>query len=321
MRLFPYLQNAQTVLRTVALLALLAAISLPAAVISEPALAQSSIKVVVNGSAITSYDISNRTRFLKLISRGRAGQTQAVEELINEQLKFQEAKRRNVTASDADVDRAYAGIARNAKLTPGKLTAALKQQGVNPDTLKTRIRADLVWGKLVRADARTAVNVTEQEVIKALGQDGGEEAPTDTEISEYTLQPILFVVPKKASNNYRAQRKREAESFRNRITSCDQTLSLAKGLRDVAIKPVRRANEQELGELAEEIAATSVGKATRPRTSPSGWELFAVCTKKAIRGTSKAVTDERIKMRTDETQRFAQKKLRDLKSEAMIERR
>jgi len=77
------------------------------------------------------------------------------------------------------------------------LNAALKQQGVNPATLKTRIRADLVWAKIVRADARSAVNVTERDVLNAIGKGDGEQANGKTELEEYTLQPILFVVPKK----------------------------------------------------------------------------------------------------------------------------
>lgn len=279
--------------------------------------AQTTIKIIVNDSPITSYDISNREKFLRLISRGRAGRQQAIDELINEKLKTQEAKRRNVTASDADVDRAFAGIARNAKLTPAKLTAALRRQGVNPITLKNRIRADIVWAKLVRAEARTAVKVTEKDVLDAIGAD----ANTETQIAEYNLQQILFVVPAKSSTKYRSQRKREAERFRSQVTSCDQTRTLAKGLRDVTIKPTRRANEQQLADLAEEIAGTPVGKATRPKASSSGYEMFAVCAKKTISGTSSEGAGARNKLMGAETNRFAQQKLRDLRSEAMIERR
>lgn len=282
-----------------------------------PAIAQSTIKIVVNDSPITSYDISNRERFLKLISRGRLGRQKAVEELIEEKLKLQEAKRRNVSISDQEVDQAYARIAGNTKLTPAKLTQALTQQGVNPITLKNRIRADLAWGKIIRADSRTALNVTEKDVAEALGG----KAENETELSEYTVRPIVFVIPKQSSKSYDAQRKREAESFRGRLESCDQAETLAKELRDVTVRQVKRVDEQQLGNFAEAIAATPVGKATPPRKTPIGYELFAICSKKSIKGSSKESAEVRDQLRNEAGQRFARRKLRDLKSEAMIEYR
>lgn len=282
-----------------------------------PAGAQSTIKVLVNDSPITSYDIANRERFLRLTSRGRAGRKQAVNELIEEKLKLQEAKRLRISIADADVDRAFGNIAKNVKLTPAKLTAALKRQGINPDTLKNRIRADLAWGRIVRAGARSALNVTEKDVVEALG--GQVDAKAD--IAEFKLRPILFVIPAKASNAYRAQRKREAESFRGRLSGCDQAQTLAKGLRDVTIRPLIRANEQQLGKAAEAVAATPVGKATRPRETDNGFELLAVCEKNTIRADSKESAEARNKIRQDETRRYARGKMRDLKSEAMIEYR
>ena len=283
----------------------------------SPAFAQSAIKIVVNDSPITSYDISNREKFLRLISRGRMGKQRAIDELIDEKLKLQEARRRNVSISDAEVDQAFARIASSTKLTPAKLTQALKQQGVNPITLKNRIRADLAWSAIVRADARTALNVTEKDVANALG----EEAETETDISEYTVRSIVFVVPKKSSKSYDAQRKREAESYRGLLEGCDQADALAKGLRDVTVRSTRRISEQQLGEYAKTIAETPIGKATAPRKIEVGYELLAVCSKKSIKGSTKESLDARSKLRGEAGERFARRKLRDLKSEAMIEYR
>ncbi|HMB46757.1 MAG TPA: SurA N-terminal domain-containing protein [Afifellaceae bacterium] len=289
---------------------------------STPAEAQTSIKVVVNDIPITSYDIDNRTRFLRLTSRGQAGRKQAVDQLIEEALKFQEAKRRNVTVPDAEVDRAFAGIASRAKLSPSKLSAALRQQGVNPITLKNRIRADIAWGRIVRADARGAINVSEQDVIDALGgreEDGSSAARA--EIAEYNIQQILFVIPSKASKAYIAQRKREAEGFRGRFTGCDASAELAKGLRDVVVRPIIRRNERQLADSAEQISRTAVGKTTRPEKVEDGYELLAVCSKKSIRGASEESAKVRGELMNERGQQFSRQKLRDLKAGAMIEYR
>ena len=293
------------------------AVVLVIALCGQPALGQTTIKIIVNDSPITSYDISNRERFLKLVSGGRFGRERAIEELIDEKLKMQEAQRRNVSIPESEIDQAFARIAKSTKLTPAKLSQALTQQGVDPITLKNRIRADLAWSKIVRADARTALNITEQDVAEALG----EEVEVETEIAEYTVRPILFVVPKNSTKSYDAQRKREAESFRGRLESCDQAEVLAKELRDVTVRTPTRVDEQKLGDNWESIAETPVGKATAPRRSAIGYEMFAICEKKSIKGSSKESAEARDKLRSEAGERFARRKLRDLKSEAMIEYR
>jgi peptidyl-prolyl cis-trans isomerase SurA len=300
-----------------ALLAAGLTVALPLA--GAPAFAQTSIKVVVNDTPITSYDIDNRYRFLRLTSRGRANKKEAIDQLIDEQLKLQEAKRRNVNVPDSEVDGAYANIARRAKLSPSKLTAALRQQGINPSTLKNRIRADLAWSRIVRADARGELNVTEQDVLDALGDKSG--AGTEAEISEFKIQEIIFVIPSKSSRGYVDQRRREAEGFRGRFKGCDSAGELAKGLRDVVVRPTVRRNEQQLQGPAAAVIETPVGKTTRPEKIDEGYQLLAVCGKSTIRGTSQESAKVRSQLLNEQGQRFARQKLRDLRSGAMIEYR
>lgn len=311
-----------TCLRQVASALFVAALGLSIVAVTVPAAAQTRIKVIVNDSPITTYDIDNRYRFLRLTSRGRASREQAIDQLIDEQLKLQEAKRRNVNVPDSEVDNAFATIASRAKLSPAKLNAALRQQGINPITLKNRIRADIAWGQIVRADARSVLNVTDEDVIKALGGRSGEgDNPATADIAEYTIQPILFVTPKKSSKGYIAQRKREAESFRNRFTGCDSSKELAKGLRDVVVRPLVRRNEQQLQGQTEEVAEIAVGKTTRPNKIDEGWQILAVCSKKTIRGATSESAKVRNELMNEQGQRFSRQKLRDLRSGAMIERR
>src|SRR4029078_554511 len=85
------------------------------------------------------------------------------------------------------------------------------------------------------------------------------------ETTEYTLQQILFVVPKGSSAGYLAQRRREAEGFRLRFAGCDKSLDLAKGLRDVVVRNIGRRLANELtGNDGKEVRDTPAGKATRP---------------------------------------------------------
>src|SRR3712207_4996343 len=57
------------------------------------ALGQSSVRILVNDQPITSQDIKSRTQMLRVFSRGQQGEKEAIEQLIDERLQLQEAKR------------------------------------------------------------------------------------------------------------------------------------------------------------------------------------------------------------------------------------
>ena len=63
---------------------------------------------------ITSFDVQQRAKMLRTFTRGQQGEKEALEQLIEERLMLQEAKRRNVDFSDAEVDAEFAKRARAA---------------------------------------------------------------------------------------------------------------------------------------------------------------------------------------------------------------
>ena len=301
-------------LNVLLLVALLVLLWAPA----TPAGAQARIEVLVNNDPVTTYDIDNRARLLKLTTGGRAGRTQALEELIDERLKMQEAQRRNVTASQSEIDEAFASIASRAKMSPSRLEAALRQSGVNPRTLKERLQAEIVWSQIVRARFRATVEISERDVAKAMG---GEDAATES-ISEFRIQEIIFIIPAKSSNAYIAQRKREAEAFRSRYGGCDGALAQAKGLKNVVVKPTIRREETQLSDnMVDALNATETGKASQPIRSRDGYTVLGVCDRTSIQGASKASAETRQTLANERGQMLARRYLRDLRADAVIIRR
>lgn len=292
-----------------------------AAGIAMPAAAQTAIKVLVNNEPITSYDISNRGRLLKLTTGGKAGEKQAVDELIDELLKLQEAERRGMLATDSEVETAFASIAARTKMAPGQLEQALRQAGVDPATLKQRIAAEIAWSEIVRARFRATVSVSEKDVAAALAKKGDGAAETET-LSQYELQQIIFVVPAKAGKGAEAQMLKQANGFRSRFTGCDGSLALARSLKGVVVKPnVRREESQLSGDLGKEIAATAVGKTTRPQRIEEGYQVIGVCAKMEIKGQSKGSDEVRAELSNERGELLARRYLSDLRADAVIEYR
>src|SRR5579872_249187 len=212
------------------LLLALAALGISVA-LAPPVAADSSIRVLVDDQAITSFDIAQRAKLMAL-AHEKGGPKDAMEQLIDEVVEVADAKKHGLVLSDKRVDDAYARIGQNMKMTPDELTKALATQGIVPDTLKRRIRAQITWTQLVQAKQRAEPGIKSSDITKAMFTDSKPDKDK-LKSTEFTLQTILFVVPKGSSAGYVAERQREAESYRLRFAGCDKSIDQAKGLKDV----------------------------------------------------------------------------------------
>lgn len=250
-----------------------------------PAAAQSAIKAVVNNEPVTTNEVTQRARFLHLVARDAPNATlmqQALEELIDEKLKFQEAKRHNVGVPEAQVEAAFAGIAARVKLTPQQLVAALGHSGIDPSTLKARLRGQIVWQQLVMARFRQTVNIYDVDVVKALQKQTQKDpkAADAAQTNEYVLDQVIFVVPASAGKAGLEARMRETEQFRAKFAGCDSLLAQSKEYRETVVKHLGKRTEDEIpGAFQQVLTQTPAGKLTKPVTTANGLEMLAVCDK------------------------------------------
>jgi peptidyl-prolyl cis-trans isomerase SurA len=287
--------------------------------VAAPALAASSIKVLVNDQPITSFDIQQRAR-LMTIAREKGGEKVATEQLINETLQMADAKRRGFVVPEANVERAFAQIASNMKADPKKLSAMLKQAGIEPETLKRRIRVQMTWGQLVQARQRATKKVKPSDVTATLLSEKKGDQPITSK--EFRLQQIIFVVPEKSPPAFVAQRRKEAEAFRGRYNGCDGSLQLAKGLRDVVVRDLGRRSGSDLdGKQGDDIKATAVGNATPPFVSSLGVELVGVCAVRDIQGDAEARSEVEMKLTMEQGKEVGKEYLEELRKTAVIKMR
>src|SRR5437879_151925 len=116
---------------------------------ASPSHAQT-VAVMVNGEPITNYDIEQRTKLNFLTTHKQSARQDVINELIDEKVKIKEAKKFGVDPTSGDVDQSYAAMSQRMRITTEQLTKSLESQGVRPETLKSRIKAEMVWTSLVR---------------------------------------------------------------------------------------------------------------------------------------------------------------------------
>ncbi|MBI3435478.1 MAG: peptidylprolyl isomerase [Proteobacteria bacterium] len=284
---------------------------------ATPARAQS-VVMFVNGEPITTYDIDQLSRFLQLTTRKQPARQEVVDTLIDDKLKVLDAKRYKFEVDEKDIELTYEDMAKRMGLSGEQLTKALASAGVNASTLKARIKADITWQQLIRGKFPQSLQVREKDILEAV--DTRKPAENTTVGYEYTLYPILFVVPRNAASGTAAQRTREAEALRSRFQNCDDGLPFARAIRVVAVRPPIHRNSGDLpAPLRELLDKTPVGQLTAPEVTAQGVELFAVCAKKETSAAAPARRQVREEMFAEQFQAKAKQHLRELRRSAMIE--
>lgn len=133
------------------------------------------IAAIVNDDIISVYDVNARIQLVMISSRlpnttetRRRLAPQVLRALVDESLRMQEAKKRNISVTKRDFDRAKRTLEEQNNLAEGGFDDFMRQNGIPVDTANAQIRASVAWAKLVRRRLRPRIDVGEDEVDERL---------------------------------------------------------------------------------------------------------------------------------------------------------
>jgi peptidyl-prolyl cis-trans isomerase SurA len=287
---------------------------------ATPARAQTVI-VMVNGEPITEYDIDQRIKLNFLTTHKQSSRQDVINELIDEKVKIKEAKKFGVDPTSSDIDQAYGQMAGRMRITSDQLTKSLEGQGIRPDTLKSRIKTEMVWGSLVRGRYKERLQVGEKDVAAAVKADGG-EGQQQAEAFEYKMQPVVLIVPHGASQSAIELRQKEAETLRARVQTCDEASAYFKTMANAAIRdPLIRTSADIPANLRKVLDDTPVGHLTPPEVTKQGIEMVALCGRKPTTIDTPKKKEIRDKMYAEKYLATSNAYLQEIRKAAMIEYR
>jgi peptidyl-prolyl cis-trans isomerase SurA len=275
------------------------------------------VVVVANGSPITELDIAQRTKLMAETTRKTPARHEVIEELINDRLKISKAKSYGFEVSDKEIDEAYRNMATRQHLTPAQFDQMLQRTGIAPATLKARLKAELTWNQLVRGKFSASLQVSETDISNAIVT-GSDAANSEGYV--YKLFPIVFLVQQGTADAAIQGKVQAAQNLRDRFTSCDQGLPLARSLRDVAVRePVIRSSADLPQNFRELLAKMDVGRLTAPEPTTQGIQMFALCEKKESKSDSPAKTEARQQIFSKKFEVESKRYLDEIRKQAMIE--
>lgn len=287
---------------------------------ASPSHAQT-VAIMVNGEPITNYDIEQRSKLNFLTTHKPADRQQVINELIDEKLKIKEAKKFGVDPTASDIDQSYAAMSGRMRITPEQLTKSLESQGIRPDTLKARIKADMVWTSLVRGRYKESLQVGEKDVAAAVRVSGGDEKQ-EADAFEYKMQPIVLVVPHGSAPAAIEARQKEAEALRNRVQTCAEANAFFKSMQNAAIREIVTKTSADLPPaLREVLDKTPIGHLTAPEVTKQGIEMVALCARNPTTVDTPKKKEIRDKMYAEKYEAKSKAYLQEVRKAAMIEYR
>jgi len=239
---------------------------------APPAIAQSAT-AMVNGEPITARDVDQRMKISSLLFRPALSRPAAIQELIDDRVKLNEGRRLGMRVTPQGLDEALGRLAASARQTSVQFEQNLIRAGVDPEQVKAKLNAQIVWAELLRQRTR-AGTVSNAELNAELDR---RSAKGEARVTDFVVRQVIFVVP---SGVGAGQREREASAARARFNDCETGVDYLRTLRDVAVKErIGRSSTELPKQTADLLNKTPVGRLTAPFRSEQGVEMLAVCEK------------------------------------------
>lgn len=239
----------------------------------------------------------------------------ALEELIDEKIKLQEAKRLGVNIGDDEINRVLASIAERNKMTEAQF---LTQLGPGLDAMKSRIRSTLSWNDVVRRRFGAQIAIASKDVDKLVAT-STTAAQDDVELH---IQRIRIAMPVKMDQAAMAQRMRDADKIRAKFTGCKSTASIAGGVAGASFEELGKRRPSAFQEPTRTLLLNAKdGEMLPPSAGEGNIELWAVCDREVIKADDQKRDKAEGELKQKEFELLAQRHLKDLRQDAHIEYR
>jgi peptidyl-prolyl cis-trans isomerase SurA len=286
------------------------------------------IAAVVNQDVISMTDLGDRMRLILVSSglpnapevREKVGR-QVIDSLIEEQLMMQEAGKQGVEVSESEIDQGFAALAAQNKIPSEEFKKMVQGSGVNLNTMRRQIKAQMGWTKVIQKVMRPKITVTDGDIDEYLGR-----IKANTGKEEYLLAEIFLPVSTPDQENDTRQLAQklvvEIRDKKAPFQKVAQQFSRAPGAQSTGGLVGWMPQDQIPQEQQSAVLGLQENQITDPIRASDGYHIVALLKKRAISAETLPSRDDVVSaigvQRLDRMQRSY---LMDLKSSAFIENR
>ncbi|MBO0765464.1 MAG: peptidylprolyl isomerase [Hyphomicrobiaceae bacterium] len=241
----------------------------------------------------------------------------AQEDLIEEHLKVQAAKKLGIEVSDDEVKALVTDLAGRNKMNYDQFAQHVKGMGVDISTMSERFRAQKAWRDLIARRYSAQISVTQRDVDRVLSEaalEGGEDTV------ELQVARITLLGGAKLDQAALTRRYAEAEALRSRFNGCKSMAELAKGATDTRFEDMKYVRPGRIAEPTRSMLLSAKDEdALPPVTTQAGVDVYAVCGRRPLGGNEERRNQAMAQLQSKELDIMARQHLRNLRQEANIE--
>src|SRR5262245_42231785 len=251
------------------------------------------IVAVVNNDAITLGELHESIIMYRQENREGSGSPsdgelakQFLTKLIDNRLQLQEAEREKVTVEEEGItEELTEGMKNVGATTMAQFEQMVREQGLNRENVRKRLKESLVLAKVVHRKVRLRVTVTERDVDRYLADNRDK---LEVGLS-YHARHILVQPEEPGQEASWADARRRAEGLRSQVLAGADFAEIARTFsKDATAADGGDLGTLKRGELAQDIEnqilALKPGEVSAPFRSSLGWHIFRLETKDALDG-------------------------------------
>ncbi|MDW3222126.1 MAG: peptidylprolyl isomerase [Paracoccaceae bacterium] len=129
--------------------------------------------VLVNDDVVTEFEVDQRVTFLRLLNAPGSNRSAVIEALINERLQSEFIAASGLELTEEGIETAIVEFAGRANMEKDEFLTALGENGVAEASFRSFIEVGIAWRDLIAARYGARVEITEEEIDRALGSTVG----------------------------------------------------------------------------------------------------------------------------------------------------
>ncbi len=245
------------------------------------------IVAVVDNEVITAQELTKIANEMRqTIPKGQtpppgAIEQQALQQLVDESILVQHARRNGVRVSNEELNEAMMNLAQSNKMSLPQLQAQLQREGINERQFKEMLSNNIMRQKITQQEIFSRVHITESEVDQEMksaqvANFAKQNLPTGAMTTQYQINSILLKVDGQSND---AATKKQIDALHKRLQQGERFDTVAKQYSQDANAASGGAlgwvNQNTLSpEVAQAVQKLKPTEFTEPLQTPYGWQIL-----------------------------------------------